>query len=338
MCLPKVSVVIPVYNVEKYLDRCIDSVTNQTYADIEIILVDDGSTDGSRVICDKWAEKDSRIKVIHKANEGAGLARNTGLDASTGEYVFFIDSDDYIHPDTVKTCVSTARKDGSQLVLYARADIDKNGNISPKPILTEKYLYRNSEVIEELLKSLYTHSKGFGLGVCGKMFKSETIRKSGVKFYSEREVFSEDALFLTEFFAFVSSASIVPEHFYLCVQHDDSLSKKLNREYQAFNDVFLKKALEVCNKKGYSENVKNHLKARYQIYALGGMRQIIASDLPNKEKMAAIKSVFNNRLLHSTLTNEVLSLGTKASKLFWKLFKLNCFGLCYVLLKLKTGK
>lgn len=338
MCQPRVSVIIPVYNVEKYLDRCIESVVNQTYGNMEIILVDDGSTDNSSAICGKWAEKDSRIKVIHKANEGAGLARNTGLDAVTGEYVFFVDSDDYINPETVKICVATAKRDNSQLVLYARADIDKNGNISKKPVSTDKYLYKNGEVTEELLSSLYTHSKGFGLGVCGKMFETEAVRTSGVRFYSEREFLSEDALFLTEFLAFVSSASIVPEHFYLCVQHEDSLSKRLNREYQFFNDVFLKKALEICEKNGYSENVKNHLKARYQIYALGGMMQIVSSNISDKEKKAALKSVFDNKLLRSTLTDEVLNLGTMNSKLFWKFFKLKCFGLCHSLLKLKTAK
>lgn len=94
--LPLISVIVPVYRVEKYLDRCLQSITGQTYRNLEIILVDDGSPDGSGAICDAWAAKDSRIRVIHKENAGAGAARNTALDAATGEIISMIDSDDYL--------------------------------------------------------------------------------------------------------------------------------------------------------------------------------------------------------------------------------------------------
>lgn len=94
-----ISVIIPVYNVEKYLEKCIRSVVEQTYINLEIILVDDGSTDQSGSICDKWLEKDERIRVIHKVNGGLSDARNAGLNAASGVYIGFVDSDDYIHPE-----------------------------------------------------------------------------------------------------------------------------------------------------------------------------------------------------------------------------------------------
>ena len=90
------SIIVPVYNVEKYIGKCIESIVNQTYKDLEIILVDDGSTDNSGKICDEWARKDKRIKVIHKKNGGLSDARNAGLDICTGDYIGFVDSDDYI--------------------------------------------------------------------------------------------------------------------------------------------------------------------------------------------------------------------------------------------------
>ncbi len=95
---PLISVIVPVYNVEKYLDQCIESIVNQTYKNLEIILVDDGSPDNCPAICDEWAKKDSRIKVIHKRNGGGGEARNFGLDISQGEFIGMVDSDDYISP------------------------------------------------------------------------------------------------------------------------------------------------------------------------------------------------------------------------------------------------
>lgn len=94
-----ISVIVPVYNVEKYLDRCVQSIVDQTYKNLEIILVDDGSTDNSASICDNWAEKDNRIKVIHQPNMGGGAARNAALDIAEGEYITFVDSDDYISSD-----------------------------------------------------------------------------------------------------------------------------------------------------------------------------------------------------------------------------------------------
>ncbi len=97
----KVSVIIPVYNVEKYIDRCLISVLDQTWKELEIILVNDGSTDNSGVICDKYAQKDKRIRVIHKTNGGLSSARNTGNNVATGEYIMYLDSDDYIS----KTCI-----------------------------------------------------------------------------------------------------------------------------------------------------------------------------------------------------------------------------------------
>ena len=98
-----ISIIIPIYNVEKYMEKCLNSVVNQTYNNIEIILIDDGSKDKSREICDNYAKKDNRIKVVHKENNGVSSARNTGIDMSKGKYITFIDSDDYIDTDYIET-------------------------------------------------------------------------------------------------------------------------------------------------------------------------------------------------------------------------------------------
>ena len=103
-----VSVIIPVYNVERYLKKCIDSILNQTYKNLEIILVDDGSTDCSSKICDEYAKNDTRILVIHKANGGQSEARNIGISESKGEYIFFVDSDDYIEYNAIETMLEIA--------------------------------------------------------------------------------------------------------------------------------------------------------------------------------------------------------------------------------------
>ena len=107
--MPKISIVIPVYKVEKYIGVCIESVQNQTLKDIELILVDDGSPDKSGEICDQYASKDDRIKVIHKKNGGVGQARNDGLDLATGEWIIFCDSDDWLETNALEELVKSGR-------------------------------------------------------------------------------------------------------------------------------------------------------------------------------------------------------------------------------------
>lgn len=107
--MPKVSVIVPVYNAEKYLQECVDSILRQTLADLELILVDDGSTDSSPALCDRYAEQDARVKVIHKPNGRAASARNAGIRAASGDYVAFVDSDDWVSPEMYEKCWAPAR-------------------------------------------------------------------------------------------------------------------------------------------------------------------------------------------------------------------------------------
>lgn len=122
-----VTVVIPIYNVEKYLNRCIESVVGQTYKNLEIILVDDESPDNCPQICESWKDRDNRIKVVHKKNAGLGYARNTGIDCATGEYICFVDSDDYIATDMVEKTYKCAEQYNADIVLYGYNVVDSNG-------------------------------------------------------------------------------------------------------------------------------------------------------------------------------------------------------------------
>lgn len=115
--MPKVSVIVPVYNAEKYLQECVDSILRQTLADIEVILVDDGSFDSSPVLCDGYAERDKRVKAIHQRNSGAAAARNQGMNVAQGEYIAFVDSDDWIDADMYKRMVAVAEADDCDLVI-----------------------------------------------------------------------------------------------------------------------------------------------------------------------------------------------------------------------------
>lgn len=116
--MPKVSVIVPVYNVEKFLNRCVESVLNQTYENFELILIDDGSPDKCGEMCDKFVEKDNRVKCVHQKNGGVSRARNAGLDIAKGEYICFVDSDDWIEPNLLEECIKYVELYGSDIVLF----------------------------------------------------------------------------------------------------------------------------------------------------------------------------------------------------------------------------
>ena len=143
-----ISVIIPIYNVEKYLDRCIESVVVQTYKNLEIILVDDGSPDNCPTMCDEWAKKDSRIKVIHKENGGQASARNKALDICTGDYISFIDSDDSILPNMYENMLTVMLENNGDIsVCGYMAD---NGLRVAKTYITDKVkAFNTQEAIEE---------------------------------------------------------------------------------------------------------------------------------------------------------------------------------------------
>lgn len=131
---PRVTIVVPVYNVEQYLDQCLESLTKQTYSDIQIVLVDDGSTDSSGRICDVWSKSDARINVIHQANRGLSAARNNGLSIARGEYIEFVDSDDYVEKELIETLVQTIDKTGADAAIFEFDCInDSTGIASQNP-------------------------------------------------------------------------------------------------------------------------------------------------------------------------------------------------------------
>lgn len=146
----KVSVIVPVYNVEQYLDRCVESIVNQTYKDLEIILVDDGSPDNCPQKCDEWKIRDARIIVVHKDNGGLSSARNTGLDIAKGDYISFVDSDDYIKPNMIEKMVKMAAINSSQVVCCGRVRESANSK-KELFVLSEEKTFSGEQAIKELL-------------------------------------------------------------------------------------------------------------------------------------------------------------------------------------------
>ena len=190
----RISVIVPIYNVERYLCACIDSVLNQTYRDFELILVDDGSPDNCGAICDEYAQRDSRIRVIHKTNGGLSDARNAGLDIATGKYVYFLDSDDTIEPNLLETVVPILEQ-GADMVAFTLRSFHDDGTIVDTYIREcGSYILKTPEDRLSFLYRTLLQAK-IGWDCCLRVFSREKIERYGLRFADNRKIFSEDLYF-----------------------------------------------------------------------------------------------------------------------------------------------
>lgn len=199
----KISVVIPVYKVELYIERCVNSVLNQSMTDMEIILVDDGSPDRCPEICDEYANQDNRIKVIHKRNGGLASARNAGMDIATGKYLFFLDSDDWLESDGMELLYEKAEEYRVDFVRYRAIRTGWPGMSENEPCrveavreLEEGY-YDKSKIIEKVYPRLLATSQlsmGAIVGAWGSLYSLDFLRANHLRFYEEVK-FSEDLIF-----------------------------------------------------------------------------------------------------------------------------------------------
>ena len=172
--MPKISVIVPVYNVEKYLRRCIDSILGQTFTDFELILVYDGSPDNCPAICDEYAKKDNRIRVIHQENQGQAAARNHAIAQANGEWVCFVDSDDMIHPQMLALLYVSVYDSHTQIGMCAAIE----GEFLPNDFFKERKAEPiGQEVNEDFLSKLYDSGEHYCWVVWGKLIRTEIVRK-----------------------------------------------------------------------------------------------------------------------------------------------------------------
>lgn len=185
--MPKVTIIVPIYNAEKYLYACVDSVLEQTYKDFELLLIDDGSKDNSGIICDEYAKKDGRIRVFHKQNGGVSSARNMGLDNAIGEWILFVDADDYITPECLGVLMSTSNLTCVDIIQYSYFRVTEHGNV-----LKRKSDCGNTRF---LTKKQYISSRKMTFCVCGTLYRHFTVKN--IRF-DETLKLAEDQLFVMQ--------------------------------------------------------------------------------------------------------------------------------------------
>lgn len=232
--IPKVSVIIPCYGVEKYLDRCINTIVNQTLKDIEIILVDDGSPDRVPAMCDEWASKDSRIKVIHKKNEGLGYARNSGLKIAKGEYVAFVDSDDYVDVRMYETLYSATEYGLYDAVYGGLRQETKEGGFKYFHDYSQIRTFHSNEMPRLALsfvdKTELNENERLFMSVWHSIYKMKVIRDNGILFFSERQILSEDMPFQIQFLQHSTNIKFIPDYLYTYCLNESSLTHNIRYE------------------------------------------------------------------------------------------------------------
>lgn len=303
-----VTVIIPIYNAEPYLERCINSIICQTWKKIEIILIDDGSTDSSLDLCKRYQEKDERIIVIHQSNAGAGMARNAGITAATGEYIIFFDSDDYVSPQIVEKAYCLAKEKKADAVCFGIHYVDAMGHvyhtIIPK---LGKTLFCDREVSNELLPELiaanpYTGEKNFPfLSACTGLLSHKLIQKLRWSFVSEREVAFEDCYSLLRFYSVAKRVAICEEALYYYCDNKDSLSHTIcngRGEYLNFSHV---RCIELSRSLGLPKEVELRLSQVYIDNVIAYLKQIEMARLPERQKSLWFRRVLADQYMRQTL-------------------------------------
>lgn len=325
MAVPKVSIVIPVYNTEKYLKQCIDSLTSQTLREIEIIIVDDGSKEECALLCDELAKNDERIKVIHKKNEGQGLARNCGIKASVGEYIGFVDSDDYVDTKMYEALYSVANENDADLVLSGISFVGGNTFSSLGEYVEKNYFDKDTIFENENIKQLILGVVGalpsepddsrYGVSVCKNLFKKDLMCRENIEFVSERKIISEDAIFTVDFLAHTKKAVGIPGAFYRYRRNDESFSKSYRSDRFEKVLVFLAELEEHIKTIVAVDEYDLYLKRLIQGYA----RILCSQEIMYAQEKKINYSTLRNRL-KMICENDLVS-GTLKSYPWYKLPK-----------------
>lgn len=300
----KVSIVVPIYNVEKYLEQCIESIVNQTLEDIEIILVDDGSPDNCPQICDNYAKKDNRIKVVHKKNGGLSSARNAGIEVATGNYIGFVDSDDYIELDMYEKMYNIAIENNVDFVMSDYYRVSDEGKVIATLDMDEG-IYDKNKIKKDIFPTLIMGEDinyGRLLAVWHCLYKKELLYKNNLMFdeevkYSEDNLFSSIIGYNANSFYYMKGS-----YLYNYRYNPNSISStykpdawlvylKMNKKLK---DLFL--SVEDCD-------FRNQLYAHIIYYAFNCINHIGHSDNSFSYKYKKIKDILNTNELENAFKN-----------------------------------
>ena len=329
-----ISIIMPIYNSEKYLNRSIESIMNQTYNNIEIILVNDGSKDNSLEICTNYQEKDNRIKLINQENKGVSFARNRGIDEATGDYIMFTDSDDYIEKNMIEDMVAKITKDDIDLVISGiKMNYIRNGQV----VGEEKYQLKDKMYsIEEMLNDILIDIDLICIcGPCCKLYKRKILKKNNIKFTNEFTM-GEDTWYNLDYLDVCTGKVVTLSNIYYNYMREnpDSLFTKYYDDYIKITEKVYNKFLDLLKRKANKDAVVRYEK-RYIFNLMYANTINFKYDTTYKKKMDDLEYSLKNNVVVNNIKN--IRINGMKEKVFWLLIKHKCKHMLYLYFKIRTS-
>ena len=351
--MKKVSIIVPVYKVEKYLDRCIRSLVTQTLSDIEIILVEDGSPDACPQMCDDWAKKDDRIVVIHKTNEGLGFARNTGMDAATGEFIAFVDSDDYVAADMYEKLYAAAKEKHAQMAMcgfccVGGIMVQKDNDEQRINCFAEETVFSGKEGIDRLMLEISgalpheQQDSKYGFSSVKNIYLRSIVEEHGIRFLSERQVMSEDVFFLLDFLNRIQCAVGIEGAYYYYCRNGASLSKSYRgdryEKCQYLIDGICARLSERMPEAVYKIYTDRLLQAYARAACMQEIQFAAANGISKKELNRRLRAICRSDRLQKTLKSYPWHKLPIQQAVFAMTMRFSLIGLQKILVKIKSGR
>jgi glycosyltransferase involved in cell wall biosynthesis len=336
--MPKLSVIVPVYNTEKYLRECIDSILAQTFTDFELILVDDGSTDGSGAICDEYAAKHPRIQVIHQENGGVTRARKAAMRIAAGSWISFIDSDDWIDPAMFATMLEKASTSASQIVICDGV-IEYANQSKVAESLADEGIYDKVAMVQKIYPNMIMDTKmrcpGIAGWLCNKLFDKKILE---TVFWSidDSYVYSEDALCSYATLLECEKLYILHMPLYHYRQHAASAvhqyngTKRYNKAlyaYYAYNVMLQNRGFDI------TEQINTYI----SVNSVDIIRKVLLFDTDNSlfRRINQARQFASNKIVQAALTASIQKFSTRSNR--WKMLLVlkRCIAVLYILLRVR---
>ena len=303
---PKVSVIVPIYNVEKYLRRCLDSLVNQTLADIEIILVDDESPDNSKEIYKEYLAKDNRIKLVQKKNGGLGFARNSGLEIATGEFIAYIDSDDYVDVNMFKKLYDTSKSNNLDTVYCGYNNLDDELKVHSFSEVDDLTIFSTKDEVNGVLLDMIACKpsspleRKYRMSVWHAIYSRDLIENNRIRFCSERQFISEDIIYHIDYLSKANRIAFIPDSFYYYCYNEDSLTKTFREDRFEKSVILHQELLRRFKVEGYKESVYKNRVDRFIIgYARYTIVRLSKAAISYSVKLKILKRIYKDDVWNS---------------------------------------
>ena len=326
---PQVSIIVPVYNVENYIERCLNSLVNQTFKDIEIITINDGSTDKSLELINKYVKEDIRVSVIDLGDEGVSYCRNLGVEKANGKYIMFVDSDDWIDFNMVEVMYKKAEENNIDLVMCSYIREFKDHSKEKIFNLPQEIIYKDNEVKNELLRKLVGPIKEElsnpemldALGtVWGKLYRADILKENKLKFVDLNEIGSaEDTLFNIFTFNYLSKVMFLNKHMYhYWRDNPKSVTSQYNPKLKEQRKVFFKYISDFIKENNFEQVFEEALNNRIctSVLGLGLIECSKNNKISRINKIKNIKIIINEEYIRNAYKN----LELKYFSIHWRIF------------------